>query len=399
MDSSAPTAEEHTGLHQDSVAVASGRPDREPGSAVNPPVVLSSTYFGQGQVTAGDRSYGRYSNPTWDPFETALAELEGASEPALAYASGMAAAASALSLVPPGGTVVMPNHSYGGTVGLAQRLADDGAFSLRLVNIADTAEVKAQLAGGGQPAGGEQLAGGGQPADLLWVESPTNPMLEVADVSAIAAAAHDAGALVVADNTFSTPLVQQPLGLGADVVIHSVTKYLAGHSDVVLGAAVTSDPQLRERLLTHRSMHGSIAGPFETWMALRGLRTLALRVERSQANAAELASRLQRHPAVAAVRFPGLPDDPGHERAKRQMSGFGSIIGVEMAGGAAAADALVGRLKLWLPATSLGGVESLIERRRRHTNEPETVPEPLVRMSVGIEHVEDLWADLDQGMR
>lgn len=387
MESSAtPAAEQHTGLHPDSIAVASGRPDREPGSAVNPPVVLSSTYFGQGPVTAGDRAYGRYSNPTWDPFEKALADLEGASEPALAYASGMAAAASALSLVPPRGVVVMPDHSYGGTVGLAQRMADDGLFSLRLVNIADSDEVK------------NQLTGGERPADLLWVESPTNPMLEVADVPTIAAAAHDAGGLVVVDNTFSTPLVQQPLDLGADVVIHSVTKYLAGHSDVVLGAAVTSDPQLRERLLTHRSMHGSIAGPFETWMALRGLRTLALRVQRSQTNAAALAGRLQRHPAVASVRFPGLPDDPGHERAKGQMKGFGSIIGAEMAGGAAAADALVDKLRLWLPATSLGGVESLIERRRRHTNEPASVPEGLVRMSVGIEHLEDLWTDLEQGL-
>lgn len=384
--STGPSAAEQPELHPDSIAVASGRPERVAGSAVNPPVVLSSTYFGQGPVTAGDRAYGRYSNPTWDPFEEALAKLESASEPALAYASGMAAAASALSLVRPGGVVVMPNHSYGGTVGLAEQMAQRGDFSLRLVDIADTGEVIARLAGGEQPA------------DLLWVESPTNPMLEVADFRAITRAAHDAGALVVADNTFSTPLVQQPLKLGADVVIHSVTKYLAGHSDVVLGAAVTSDPHLRETLLTHRSMHGSIAGPFETWLALRGLRTLALRVERSQASAEALAERLHQHPAVASVRFPGLAGDPGHQRAKGQMNGFGSIIGAEMAGGAPAADALVESLNLWLPATSLGGVESLIERRRRHTNEPQTVPEGLVRLSVGIEHLEDLWDDLERGL-
>lgn len=315
MNPSASAASENPAeLHPDTIAVAAGRPDRENGAPVNPPIVLSSTYFGRGPVTAGDRGYARYSNPSWEPFEDALAKLEGATEPALVYSSGLGAAASALSLVPAGGVVVMPDHSYGGTVALAEDMAEHGAFTLRLVDIADTAAVVAQLRGGDTDAA----------ADMLWVESPTNPMLEVADVRAVTAAAHELGALVVADNTFSTPLVQQPLILGADVVLHSVTKYLAGHSDVVLGALATSDPEMRARLLTHRSKHGSIAGPFEVWLALRGLRTLALRIERSQATAAELAQRLQQEPQITAVRYPGLTDDPGHERAKAQMDEVGS---------------------------------------------------------------------------
>jgi cystathionine gamma-synthase len=260
------------------------------------------------------------------------------------------------------------------------------------VDITDTDAVLQQIS----PADGAA-------ASMLWLESPTNPMLGVADIRALTAAAHAAGAIVVTDNTFSTPLVQQPLSLGSDVVLHSVTKYLSGHSDVVLGALVTSDAGLRATLLHHRTIHGGIAGPFEAWLALRGLRTLALRVERSQASAVVLAGRLSNHPRVAAIRFPGLATDPGHERAKAQMKGFGSVLCIEMApagglSGADAADRMIRALQLWLPATSLGGVESLIERRRRHVAEPVSVPENLVRLSVGIENVEDLWADLEQAL-
>jgi cystathionine gamma-synthase len=307
---------------------------------------------------------------------------------------------SALSLVPAGGALVMPSHSYAGSLVMASELAEKGFLELRTVDIADTDAVREQLT----PAGGK-------PASMLWLESPTNPMLGVADIRALTAAAHAAGAVVVTDNTFSTPLVQQPLALGSDVVLHSVTKYLSGHSDVVLGALVTSDAGLRAALLHHRTIHGGIAGPFEAWLALRGLRTLALRVERSQASAAILAERLSRHPRVGSIRFPGLPTDPGHERAKAQMKGFGSIVCIEIApvpgpdagpgsglSGADAADRIIHALRLWLPATSLGGVESLIERRRRHTAEPLSVPENLIRMSVGIENVEDLWADLEQAL-
>ncbi|MCQ1954675.1 PLP-dependent aspartate aminotransferase family protein [Arthrobacter sp. zg-Y238] len=366
----------------DTLVVSAGRPPREHDAPVNPPIVLSSTYFGTGTPVPGERGYGRYSNPTWDPFEQALAELEGADLPALVFGSGLASVMAALSLVPAGGVVVMPRHSYQGSLLLAAEEAANGRFSVRTVDIAETQDVIAQLDG----------------ASLLWVESPTNPMLEVADIAALADAAHAAGALVVADNTFSTPLVTRPLELGADVVVHSVTKYLAGHSDVVLGAAVTSDPELRDRLLRYRSLHGAVAGPFEVWLALRGLRTLALRVERSQATAGELARRLQELPQVEHVRYPGLPEDPGHRRAASQMKGFGSILCIEVAGGAAAAEKVTEAVELWLPATSLGGVESLIERRRRQPGEPHTVPEGLLRLSVGIENVEDLWRDLEQAL-
>lgn len=388
-------SEQHAAsLSAETVVVAAGRPPRERDEPVNPPIVLSSTYFGTGALGDGDRGYGRYSNPTWDPFEEALGQLEGSELPGLLYASGLAAVSSALSLLPAGGVLVMPSHSYAGSLVIATELAQKGFLELRTVDIADTAAVKEQLA----PQGPDTKT-----ARMLWLESPTNPMLGIADIRELTAAAHEVGAIVVTDNTFSTPLVQQPLSLGSDVVLHSVTKYLAGHSDVVLGALVTSNPDIRAALLHHRTLHGGIAGPFEAWLALRGLRTLALRVERSQASAAVLAERLSTHPLVESIRFPGLPTDPGHERAKSQMTGFGSIVCIQIApagglGGADAADKLVRALQLWLPATSLGGVESLIERRRRHTAEPLSVPDNLVRLSVGIENVEDLWADLKQAL-
>ena len=388
-------SEQHAAaLSAETVVVAAGRPPRERDQPVNPPLVLSSTYFGTGPLGDGDRGYGRYSNPTWDPFEEALGQLEGSKLPALLYASGLAAVSSALSLVPAGGVLVMPTHSYAGSLVMAAELAQKGVIELRTVDIADTAAVEAALA----PPGPDARA-----AAMLWLESPTNPMLGIADIWALTHAAHAAGAIVVTDNTFSTPLVQQPLMLGSDVVLHSVTKYLAGHSDVVLGALVTSNPDIRSALLHHRTIHGGIAGPFEAWLALRGLRTLALRVERSQQTAWVLAERLSTHPRIEAVRFPGLPADPGHDRAKAQMKGFGSIICIQLAPaggltGADAADQLVRAVDLWLPATSLGGVESLIERRRRHTAEPDSVPENLVRLSVGVENAEDLWSDLKQAL-
>jgi cystathionine gamma-synthase len=228
-------------------------------------------------------------------------------------------------------------------------------------------------------------------------------MLEVADIRVLADAARAAGAISVVDSTFAGPLVQRPLDLGVDVVVHSVTKYLAGHSDVVLGATVTRDDDagraLYARLRNHRHLHGAIAGPQEVFLALRGMRTLAVRVERAQANAAELARRLVDHPAVERVRHPSLPSDPGHALASRTMLGFGAIVGVEVRGGGAAAERVSESTRLWVHATSLGGVESSLERRRRYPVEALTVPEALLRLSVGIEDVEDLWADLDQALR
>jgi cystathionine gamma-synthase len=364
------------------LAVTAGRPDRVPGAPVNPAVVLASTYVSAGPPEPGVAMYTRYDAPTWHPFEEALGALESSPLPALVFGSGMAAVAAALSLVPPGGRVVVPRHAYQVTLVLTADLSARTGMRVESVDIADTDAVLAALPG----------------ADLLWLESPTNPMLEVADLPTLCAGAREVGCLVAVDNTFATPLGQQPLRFGADVVVHSVTKALAGHSDVVLGAAVTSDPDLRARLASYRTTHGAIAGPWEVWLALRGLRTLALRVERSQHSAGVLAERLAAHPAVVEVRYPGLPTDPGHERAARQLSGFGSILGLRPRGGAAAADAVVDAVRLWVPATSLGGVESMLERRRRFATESATVPEDLLRLSVGIEDVDDLWRDLDEAL-
>ncbi|MEZ0449585.1 trans-sulfuration enzyme family protein [Cellulomonas sp. ICMP 17802] len=378
------TSERIDDLAPATLVVAAGRPDRAQGAPVNPPLVLSSTFVSRGVPGPGEPLYGRIDAETWHPFEQALGTLEGSAHPALVFGSGMAAIAAALSLVPPGGRLVLPRHSYQVTLGYAQDLHERLGVDVALVDIDDTDAVLAALR---------------EPTSMLWVETPTNPMLEVADLPVLVEAAHAAGALVGVDNTFATPLVQRPFAHGADVVVHSVTKYLAGHTDVVLGAALADDDDLHARLHAYRTLHGSIAGPFEVWLALRGLRTLALRVERSQASAAELARRLSAHPAVAEVRHPSLPTDPGHERAARLMDGFGSIIGLRPVGGPDAADAVVAALRLWVPATSLGGVESTLERRRRFATESVTVPEDLLRMSVGIEDVEDLWADLDRALR
>jgi len=385
VDASHEPEDQPQALSPETVVVTAGRPARAPGAPVNPPIVLSSTYVSQGSPPPGDLMYTRAGTETWVPFERALADLEGAAQPALVFSSGMAAIAAAMSLVPHGGRIVVPRHAYQVALMFAADLADRDAVEVVHVDIADTAAVVAALTGS-------------QNASLLWIESPTNPMLEVADVPALVEAAHALGIPVAVDNTFATPLVQRPLAWGADVVVHSVTKYLAGHSDVVLGAIVVDDAALHARFHTYRTLHGSIAGPWEVWLALRGLRTLALRVERAQASAAELARRLSSHPQVAEVRHPSLPGDPGHERAARLMSGFGSIIGLRPTGGAAAADAVVAALRLWVPATSLGGVESSLERRRRFATEAPTVPEDLLRLSVGIENVEDLWADLSRAL-
>jgi cystathionine gamma-synthase len=295
----------------------------------------------------------------------------------------MACVAAVVSLVPVGGVVVVPRAPYSGTGQLAAELAAAGRLAVREVPVADTDAVAAALVG----------------ADVALLETPTKPLLEVADLPAIAAAARAAGTLLAVDNTFATPLLQRPLAVGADLVVHSATKYLGGHSDVLLGVAVAADEALEARLRGHRTLHGAIPGPWEAWLVLRGLRTLHLRVERAGANAAELARRLTGHPAVERVRHPALPDDPGHARAAAQMSGFGAIVGVEVRGGPEAAERVCSAARLWVHATSLGGVESTLERRRRHAAESPEVPEALLRLSVGVEDVEDLWRDLDQALR
>ena len=356
---------------------------------MNPPIVLSSTYHSTGTTGAEEFVYSRHGNPTWLPLEETLAALEGARLPGLVFSSGMAAITAVLDLVPPGGDLFLPRHAYHACALAARELQERSGVRVHMIDVADTAAVVAAL----------HRTGAGAARPVLWLESPTNPMLEIADLPALTSAAREVGARVVVDNTFATPLGQQPLATGADVVVHSVTKYLAGHSDVLLGAALTDDPELHDRLHDRRSVGGAVPSPWDAWLALRGVRTLALRVQRSEQNAQQIAEHLQHHPGVLQVRYPGLADHPQHERAAVQMNGFGSVLTVRPRGGRAAADELTRRVQLWTPATSLGGVESLLERRRRIPDEASTIPEDLLRLSVGIEDVEDLIADLDQTLR
>ncbi len=342
-------------LKPSTIAVTGGRPAHVPDAPLNAPLTMASTY-----VAGGDLEYGRYGNPTWTAFEEVLGALEGGR--CLAFASGLAAVATVLDLVGNDATVVAPRHAYNGTVMQLADLESRGRLSARLVDITDTDAVVAACAD----------------AALVWLESPTNPALELADIPTITAAAHAAGAYVVVDNTFATPLLQTPLVHDVDLVVHSATKYLSGHSDVLLGAVITKDDELYDVLKGRRDLLGAIPGTLEAWLALRGMRTLHLRVERAQSNAQELVRRLGDHPAIGEVRYPG----------------FGGIVAIVLAEGALAADLLVHKTKLWVHATSLGGVESTFERRRRWKTEAASIPEGLVRMSVGIEDVDDLWADL-----
>jgi cystathionine gamma-synthase len=342
-------------LKPSTVAVTAGRPPHEPDQPLNTPLTMASTY-----VAGGDLEYGRYGNPTWSAFEEALGELEGGR--CLAFSTGLAVVATVLDLVGQGAKVVAPRHAYQGSVMQLADLEARGRLVVSLVDITDTEAVVAAC----------------DDTALVWLESPTNPALEIADIETITKAAHDAGAYVVVDNTFATPMLQRPLDLGADLVVHSATKFLAGHSDVLLGALATRDDELFTVLKNRRDLGGATPGTLETWLALRGLRTLHLRVERAQANAQELVRRLEEHPALSEVRYPG----------------FGAIVAVVLAEGAMAADLLTRKTSLWVHATSLGGVESTFERRRRWKTEAATIPEGLVRMSVGIEDVDDLWDDL-----
>lgn len=363
-------------LDPSTVVVHAGRPPRVPDAPVGESPVFSSTY-----IAGGDLGYGRYGNNAWTALEETLGALEGGR--GLSFASGMAAAAAVCDLVPVGGRVVAPQHAYSGVLALLDQQTATGRLTVERVAIADTAAVSAALAG----------------ADMLWIESPTNPAMEVADLPALAAAGRTAGATVVVDNTFATPLLQQPLSMGADIVLHSATKFIAGHSDVVLGAVITGSDELWAALELRRKSLGAIPGPMEAFLAVRGLRTLALRLERAQSNASFLAARLQEHPRVSLVRYPGLANDPGHARAAAQMSGFGAILAFELGGDGPGAQRVCESTALWVHATSLGGVESMLERRRRWAIEVPTIPEDLIRLSVGIEHPDDLWADLAQALK
>jgi cystathionine gamma-synthase len=289
----------------------------------------------------------------------------------------------------PGDHVVIPDDAYGGTFRLMARVLTEWGVSYRPVPISDIAAVADALAE--------------RPARVLWAETPTNPLLSIADISALADVAHQAGALLVVDNTFASPYLQQPLALGADAVVHSTTKYLGGHSDVVGGAVVVADPALGDRLAFLQNATGAVAGPFDAWLTLRGVKTLAVRMDQHSRNAARVADMLTSHPAVTEVHYPGLPSHPGHEVAAKQMRDFGGMVSFQVRGGVQAAVAACGRTRLFTLGESLGGVESLVEHPGRMTHasaagSPLEVPDDLIRLSVGIETVTDLLEDLRQAL-
>ena len=360
----------------ETIAITAGRPAVTPDSALNPPISLNSTFTSGGPI-----GYGRYGNETWTALEAAIGALEGGQT--LSYSSGMAAVSAVFSTLPVGAKVVASNQGYSGVMTLLSNLTAAKKINATLVSIANTEEVIAALDG----------------ADLLWLESPTNPSLDVADLPALIKAAKSRNITVAVDNTFATALVQKPLLLGADIVMNSVTKYLAGHSDVVLGSLSTNNPAHLKVLEDARKFNGAIPGPFEAWLALRGIRTFPIRFQRASENALELAKRLSAHPLVTRVRYPGLSTDPQHDKAKSFMKGFGAIVSFEYAGSAEATDRVCESSKIVTFATSLGGVESLWERRRRWPIESASVPESLIRLSVGCEDVEDLWADIDAALQ
>jgi len=343
-------------LHPETSAITAGRPEAAPDASLNPPLIFSSTYHAGGPV-----GYGRYGNESWSALETAISQLEGGET--LSFSSGMAAISAVFSILPIGAPVVASNQGYSGTMGLLNQHHASGRLEVRFIDITNTEEVIGAMKG----------------AALLWLESPTNPCLDLADLPALISAAKKLKIGVGVDNTFATPLVQQPLSMGADIVMHSVTKFLAGHSDVVLGSLSISDPALFKRLEEARRFNGSIPGPFEAWLALRGIRSFPVRFRAAEKNAQQLVTRLQSHAKITKVRYPG----------------FGAVISFEVDGTADQAERVCESSHLITHATSLGGIESLWERRRRWALESSSVPEQLIRLSVGCEHVEDIWQDIE----
>jgi cystathionine gamma-synthase len=360
-------------------------PDAEYG-AVNVPIYQTSTYAqpAVGKPKAWD--YARGGNPTREALQQVLAALEGGKR-ALSFSSGLGAQTTLLLTLAPGDHVVLADDVYGGTYRLLSRVMQGWGLEFTTVDMADGDAFRAAMR---------------ETTKLVWVETPTNPFLKVVDIAAAAEIAHAGGARCVVDNTFATPYLQQPLALGADVVVHSVTKYLSGHSDLIGGAIVTNDDELIERLTFLTNAAGAIPGPMDCYLALRGVKTLAVRMEAHCAGARRVADFLQNHPKVERVHFPGLPGHPGFEVAVRQMRDFGGMVSFEV-GGRDEAIRVVERTKLFFLAESLGGVESLIEVPAPMTHasvagSPLEVPDTLIRLSVGIEHPDDLVADLERAL-
>jgi cystathionine gamma-synthase len=368
-------------------AIHAGQDPDPATGAVVPPITLSSTFA---QAAVGEHrgfEYARTGNPTRRAYEECLASLEGAAR-GFAFASGMAAEDAVLRLLAPGERVLLPNDAYGGTFRLVAHVLGPAGLEYAVLDHADL-----------------DLCAREWPDDttVVWIETPTNPALSIVDIAGLASLAHDRGARVVVDNTFATPYLQQPLALGADVVVHSATKYLGGHSDVIGGFAATDDPEIADRLAYLQNAVGAVPSPFDCYLVLRGMKTLAVRMERHCANAHAVATMLHSHPAVARVLYPGLQDHPGHDVAARQMRDFGGMVSFVAAGGEEAALAIVAATRLFTLAESLGGVESLIEHPARMTHASvegsELAVDPaLVRLSVGIETTEDLVADLHHAL-
>lgn len=362
--------------------------------AVVPPIYQVSTYAQDGVGgLRGGYEYSRSGNPTRTALETCLAALDAPSSTtaaALAFASGLAAEDTLIrTTCAPGSHIVIPNDAYGGTYRLVARVAGPWGVEHTPASVLDPQAIAAAIIPGR--------------TRLVWIETPTNPLLNVADIAAIAEVAHAAGALVVVDSTFASPYLQQPLELGADVVVHSTTKYLGGHSDVIGGALVVTDPQLAERLRFHQNAMGAVPGPVDCWLVLRGIKTLGVRMDRHCANARAIAAMLVDHPAVSAVLYPGLPEHPGHAAAQRQMRDFGGMVSFRLKAGEQAALEVCRRTEVFTLGESLGGVESLIEHPGRMTHasaagSPLEVPADLVRLSVGIESIDDLIADLTKAL-
>ena len=364
---------------------AGQEPDPQTGAVV-PPVYQVSTYAQDGVGgLRGGYEYSRSGNPTRTALEECLAALEGGVR-GLAFASGLAAEDTLLRTVcAPGTHAVIGNDAYGGTYRLFARVAEPWGVEHTAVDLTDIEAVRRAVRPGS--------------TRVIWAETPTNPLLTVVDIAALAEVAHEAGALLVVDNTFASPYLQQPLALGADVVVHSTTKYLGGHSDVIGGALVVADPELGDRLAYFQNAMGSVPGPWDCWLVLRGIKTLGVRMDRHCANAREIVELLTSHPRVTEVFYPGLATQRGHDVAARQMRDFGGMVSFRVVGGEQEAVEICGRTKVFTLGESLGGVESLIEHPGRMTHasaagSPLEVPADLVRLSVGIETVDDLVADL-----
>jgi cystathionine gamma-synthase len=372
----------------ETLAIHAGQDPDPTTGAVVVPIYQTSTFAQEEVGQHKGYEYSRSGNPTRTALETCLAALEHGVR-GLAFASGLAAEDTLLrTVLRPGDHVVVPDDAYGGTYRLFAKVLTRWGVEHTPAPLGDLDAVRAAL----RPT-----------TRLVWAETPTNPLLGIADVAALAALAHGAGALLVVDNTFASPYLQQPLTLGADVVVHSTTKYLGGHSDVVGGALVVSDPALGEELAYHQNAMGSVPGPFDSWLVLRGVKTLGVRMDRHCDNAEHVVDLLDGHPAVTQVLWPGLPDHPGHEVASRQMRRYGGMVSFRLAGGEQAALEVCRRTKVFTLGESLGGVESLVEHPGRMTHASVAgsqleVPADLVRLSVGIESVEDLLADLSQAL-